>query len=129
MRMAGCSTTCNQQGMISLFCILLASFFKAVSDTLFFHYDLSSFKKKNPKFWNPNVSWQYAKILKPTGFRWDAWHISNSFMISFFIAAYVFKNQYPLNLKWYWELLIGGTIFNLAFDFFAQFVFYRKPKP
>jgi hypothetical protein len=69
--------------MIFLF-ILLAAICKAVADTLQHHFESSVFKYKDPRFWNPAVSWQYAYRIRFTKYPVDAWHLSNSLMIIFF---------------------------------------------
>lgn len=98
--------------MISLSLILFASFFKAVADTLIFHYDTSVFKNLTPKYWNPVESWKYVRFIPLTRYRPDAWHLANSGMIFSFIFAVIFYRQY---FEWYWELLIAGVGFNLMF--------------
>ena len=78
-------------------CWILAAICNAVMDVLAFKYKLSVFKKLNPDFWNPSISWRnkYKNNLYNQGpaffgsttffaFTTDAWHLfqflSNSFM-------------------------------------------------
>lgn len=109
--------------MTSLLLILLASIFKAIADSLAHHFDTSVFKKLPKQFWNPAESYKYVKFIPLTKFRPDAWHLSNSAMIISFICAVIFYEQ---QLKWVWELLIGGTAFNLMFSLFYDSILRRK---
>lgn len=109
--------------MISLSLILLASIFKAIADTLQHHYDTSVFRKLPFQYWNPNESYKYIKFIPLTKFRPDAWHLANSAMIVSFILAVIFYEQ---QLKWFWELLIGGTTFNIMFGLFYDVILRRK---
>lgn len=99
--------------------LIIAGFFKAVSDTLTHHYDTSIFKWKDARFWNPAISWQFAHYLKFTKYKLDAWHISNSGMIIFFSLAVVFHHPH---LKWYYEILLAGSLFNLSFNIFYNHI-------
>lgn len=109
--------------MISLSFILLAAIFKAIADTLQFHFDTSVFKKLPKQFWNPAESYKYVKFIPLTKFRPDSWHLANSGMIVSFILAVIFYEQ---QLKWVWELLIGGTAFNIMFGLFYDVILRRK---
>jgi hypothetical protein len=107
--------------------IILAAFFKAVSDTLKDHFYISVFRFKDARFWNPNESYKYTGFLKiwliKTAYRADAWHISNSLMIiSFCIAIALHK---PV-LSWYYEFIISGALFNLTFNLFYNRVLISK---
>ena len=103
---------------MSILFIILAAIFKAIADTLVHHFDTSVFKYKDRRFWDPSISWQYAHRLRFTSYPVDGWHISNSAMIVSFCLAIVF--HHPV-LKWWLELLIAGTLFNLVFN-----IFYNK---
>jgi hypothetical protein len=39
--------------------LILAAIFNLIMDTLTHHFNTSVFKGLNPKWWNPNESWQY----------------------------------------------------------------------
>lgn len=97
--------------MIGAILILLAAICKAISDTIAHHKDTSIFKTS--KFWSNG-----GKIIPGTKYKLDGWHLSNSFMIVCFIAAAVLHR--PV-FAWYWEIAIGGVVFNLCFN-----VFYNK---
>lgn len=97
--------------MIGAILILLAAICKAIADTIAHHKDTSIFKKS--KFWSNG-----GKIVKGTKYRFDGWHLSNSLMIICFVVAAVLHE--PV-LAWYWEILIGGALFNLGFN-----AFYNK---
>lgn len=105
---------------ISISLVCLAAFFKAVADTLQHHYYTSVFKKLNPKWWDPAISWEYVDKIQFTGYRPDAWHLSNSLMIiSFLLAIIFYKNKHP---RWI-EFIIGGIVFNLVFGLFYSIIF------
>jgi len=104
--------------MLTIFFILLAGFFKAVADTLQHHFDTSIFKRKYKKFWDPAISWQFARYLKFTRYKVDAWHLSNSGMVIAFCLAIVCHHAV---LHWFFELLLAGLFFNVTFN-----IFYNK---
>jgi hypothetical protein len=99
--------------MIRALFIALAAFCKAVVDTLMFHFETSVFAHNDPKWWNPNVSWQYKKYLPLTSYPIDAWHLFNSGMIVFMCVAVALRTK---RLKWWWEVLIAGAIWNGTFN-------------
>jgi len=99
-------------------CIAVAAVCKALADTLAHHFDTSVFKKKDPKFWNQPVSADHAKIIA-FGYKWDAWHITNSVMIIGFISAIYFNPALP----WYYTIPAGGAIFNAVFNLFYNKIF------
>src|SRR5688572_9293791 len=72
---------------ISLFFFSLAAICNAVMDKLQFHFYTSIFQDKNPRFWNPELSWRYAKIVPFTKYKIDAWHLAKSLMIIFVACA------------------------------------------
>ena len=92
--------------------LILAAIFNAIMDKLTHHFSASIFKSKNPKFWNPNVSWQYVTFLPFTRYRADAWHLAKSAMIINICLSICFFNG-----KW-WEFVIFGTVWNLTFNLF-----------
>lgn len=95
--------------------IMCAAISKAIADTLKDHYGISVFASKNPRFWNPDVSWKYAKFLPLTKYHADAWHLANSAMIVCMCAAVALHRP----VWWWWaELLIAGCIWNLTFNLF-----------
>jgi hypothetical protein len=99
--------------MIYLF-IVLAAICKAVADTLQHHFSTSVFKYKDPRFWNPAVSWQHAHRIRFTKYPVDAWHLSNSLMIIFFCAAAVSGTYF----KWWIDISICGVLFNVVFNYY-----------
>lgn len=99
--------------------IILAAFFKAVADVLMFHFETSVFKKKDGRFWNPEVSWKYVKFLPLTKYRPDGWHLANSLMIVSFICFGVFHlDGQGWAHKWWFELPAAGIIYNVVFNLF-----------
>jgi len=108
--------------MITLIFILVAAIAKAISDTLWHHFETSIFKKLNPKWWNPNVSWEYVKLI--VKYRPDAWHLSNSFMIVAFIFSCVFYENWIWN-KWS-DLVVYGLAFNACFNILYNHILRKK---
>lgn len=95
--------------------LILAGMFKAVADTLTHHFDTSIFRWKDRKFWDPNISWKYAKQLPLTKYKFDAWHLANSGQIVCWCAALgITEGRYP----WWVVFLAAGIIFNLSFNLF-----------
>lgn len=105
--------------------ICLAAICKAIADTLRDHFDTSVFKWKNPKWWNPVISWKYVGYIRFTKYHPDAWHLCNSGMIIFFSLAIAFHR--PV-IQWYYEWAIAGVVFNLVFNLFYGKIFYRPKK-
>ena len=101
--------------MISLLFILLAAVCKACADTVSHHFGRSVFKDKDPKWWDPSVSWQHTKFLPLTKYRADFWHLMNSGMIVCFTLAVVFHVEL---LPWWAEIGIGGAAFVIVFNLF-----------
>ena len=109
--------------MIGYIFFVLAAAFKAVADTLEHHFETSVFKKLNLKWWNPDKSGDAVKLLKHTKYRLDAWHLSNSLMIVFFVCAGIFhKNTLP----WYLDIPVIGTGFNIVFNTLYNKILRRK---
>jgi hypothetical protein len=109
--------------------IVLAAAWKAVADTLKDHYDTSIFRNKDPRFWKPDISWQYVGYIKFTKYHPDAWHISNSFMIAFFDGAIVSISTLTFHWKWYWyvaEFFAIGFFFMIIFNLFYDHLLKKK---
>ncbi len=103
---------------MSYILLIFAAFFNAVMDTLAHHYSTSVFKNKDQEFWNPNVSWKFAKFLPYTKYRVDAWHLSKSMMIFSMCFAIVFYKVVFYNC-WIDFILLGCTwnvVFNYSYD-------------
>jgi hypothetical protein len=100
---------------LTILFLILAGAFKAVADTLLHHYDISVFRRKDRKFWDPSISWRYAKILRWTSYKMDAWHLFNSAMIFCFCFAAVFHHSFTY---WWIEFMAAGIIFNISFGLF-----------
>jgi hypothetical protein len=95
--------------------IALAAICKAIADTVRDHFSGSIFSRLNPRFWNPEVSWRYAKVPPLTKYKIDSWHLANSGMIVFFCAAII---TYKPHLNWAIELVLAGAWFNIIFNLF-----------
>jgi hypothetical protein len=103
----------------SIILIFLAAILNAFMDTLAHHFSTSIFKELNVKFWNPNISWEYAK--KINGYVFDAWHMGKSLMIFCLMGAvvmYVPITNYKL-LDW----AILGVLWNTTFSLFYNKIF------
>lgn len=96
--------------------IVLAAFFNAVSDTLSHHFYTSIFSKKNPKWWDPNISWNYVKFLPFTKYRPDAWHLSKSAMIFCICAAAVSPGIFHPVIDYALLGIVWILVFNLFYD-------------
>jgi hypothetical protein len=108
-----------------ILCIALAGFFKAVSDTLDHHFGRSVFRFKDPRFWNPEVSWKEANYLRFTNYKIDAWHISNSLIIICFACALSLDRPH---IGFVWELIISGICYNFSFNiFYNKILLTKKP--
>lgn len=105
--------------MIALICILLAAVCKATADTLAHHFDTSIFKKKRRSFWDPAVSSTQAPRV--FNYKIDAWHLFNSGMIVFFIAAAALHPFDRDRLQWFLEIPCAGLCFIVMFN-----TFYNK---
>jgi hypothetical protein len=106
-----------EEKMISLLLICLAAFCNAVMDKLAWHFERSCFNDYDPKFWNPNVSWKYAKFIPFTKYRVDAWHLFKSAMIVLICLAIIFYS--PMINIWIDFLIFGilwNTVFNIYFN-------------
>ena len=98
---------------------VFAAIFKAVADTVDHHFGESKFRNLNPKFWDRDISQDRAK--KIFGYKVDAWHLFNSGMIGFFIAAASLHKFDKLHWYWWAEIGIGGIVFVGVFN-----TFYNK---
>jgi len=100
--------------MATILLIIAAAIFKAVSNTIAHHKDISIFKGD---FWS-----QDGPFIPHTRYKFDGWHISNSLMIvSFIVGAVVHE---PI-LKWYFEVPLLGGIFIIVFNVFYEKVFIK----
>jgi hypothetical protein len=114
----------------AILCIALAGFFKAVCDTLDDHYDISIFKWKDPRWWNPNVSCNHVGFLKFTKYRPDAWHLSHSFMVLAFVCSILlYRNHIHLvngTVSFLIELVVAGISYNGTFNTFYNRILINK---
>ena len=115
---------------ILLYCISGA--FDATMDTLKDHYSISIFKNKNPKFWNPQISWinKYNNGKVADGHRTikllfftvnypdtltDSWHI--------FKLLREGANILSIISLWFFVPNTDTGLYLLAFMFFALPIF------
>lgn len=111
--------------------LVLAAVFSAVADTLQHHFETSVFKWKDPRWWNPNISWEYVGFLRlwklKSKYRPDAWHLSKSAMITCFI---LFGLLFPFSL-WHVGVLLAalaicGGAWVLVFNLFYNHLLRKK---
>jgi hypothetical protein len=107
---------------VSIFFIALAAMFNAVMDTITHHYESSIFRLNNRRFWDPSISWKFAKNFPLTTMRMDGWHFAKVGMIWSAIAAVVFYKGplIPYIPQWLDFFLLGG-VWIVSFN-----VFYNK---
>jgi hypothetical protein len=105
-----------------LSCILfaIAAILNAVMDTLVHHYSTSVFKNLSPKFWNPNISWQYNKFL---GMAWDGWHIAKTLML---ICLVVIPSFNPSTIPSFYQLFFLTLSWAIPFNLFYSVILRRR---
>lgn len=107
----------------------IASMLNAVMDTLQFHFYSSVFSRRDPKFWDPAVSWKGSYVLPFTKYKLDAWHMSKSLMIIFQALACVILlfGDYDYGFfRVFLILIIYGIIWNGVFNLFWNYLLVRK---
>lgn len=104
--------------MIAAILLILASVCKATADVLLFRYHSSVFKTLDPEFWYPYAA--ADKVKKIFGYKVDAWHLANSGMIVFFIAAVALHPFDRWQLPWWLEIPAAGLLYNLTFNLFYK---------
>ncbi len=107
--------------LISLIFISLAAICKAVVDTVGHHFDTSVFKWLPRKFWDGEYKRYEPQFNRK--YKWDAWHIFNSGMITMFIIAVVLYKPERNKIV---EVGIGGVVFILVFNLFYNVILRRK---
>ena len=112
--------------MYSILLIALAAVCKAVSDTLIHHWDTSVFKRLPKKWWkyvDPSISHQLP-FIRFTRYRPDLWHLSNSGMQLFFLAA-VFAYQPTAFGRWI-DFFACSVVVIGVFNLFYNRLLLRK---
>jgi hypothetical protein len=108
--------------LIVLF-ILTAAICKAVQDKIQFHYAKSIFQKRNPRFWNPNISWKNKWKNGEPEFGEAFWGSSTIF-VSFTDAWHLFGMI--KHLAWISAIMIHEPIMNIwILDFFNIWIFHN----
>lgn len=118
---------------------ILAAICNAVSDTLDHHYYVSIFHRPEninnarwTNFFNPEKSSISAYILPFTKYKLDAWHLSKSLMIIFFVCSLLCAIKVPnipiLNTGWFLLIMfIGlGLLWNGTFNLFYNHLLKTK---
>jgi hypothetical protein len=116
--------------------------FKAVMDTLQFHFSTSIFRNQPAQFWNPAVSWinKYTnsvtlapKFFGSTTFLvflTDAWHFFQTFFLEvFFISLVLYK---PYFTEWHHipgvilDYVLLRSIFGISYTLFYNYILLKK---
>lgn len=109
---------------LSLLFFLLAAACNACMDKLSFHFHKSVFNKLNPNFWDPSVSWKYAKFVPFTKYKIDAWHLFKSAMIVFICISIMiaFKGGVYVDNSFVYNKIVlfltMGLLWNGSFNLF-----------
>jgi hypothetical protein len=100
--------------------VILAGISKAIMDKINFHYSTSIFKKLNPLFWNPEVSWR-NKWKNGDVNQGEKFFGSSTFLVWTTDAWHLFQmvNHFTLILG----VLIVGFFIKDAWIFIINFVF------
>lgn len=116
--------------MISLIFIVLAGVCWAILQTLMWHPDTNILSKRNPQWWNPNISYKNKynrvdgvippyppKFFGSTTFLvWltDGWHLVDKFFITFIMLAIV--NYSPISMYSIADFIIYYLVFTGTFE-------------
>jgi hypothetical protein len=102
---------------------ILGAILNSVMDSLYSeHIGETDFAKKNPSFWNKDISAHKAKMIGK--YRLDAWHICKSLMILMMCASMLFYYYLPwYHLEILWidvikDVIIAGLAWNIPFNTF-----------
>ena len=115
--------------MVSLIFVLLAGVCWGILQTLMWHPDTNILSKKNPKWWNPNISYKnkYNKIdgvIPPyppkffgstTFLAWttDGWHLVDKiFLTCIFLSIVLYKPWINIPL----DFIIYYLVFTITFE-------------
>lgn len=104
----------------SLILFGLAAICNAIGDTLCYHFDTSIFRKLNPDFWNPQVSWNFCKIV--LGYHIDGWHLIKSLMIILITLSVAIAIRSQTTLPIWVIVLLYGVVWNIIFNLFFKFL-------
>lgn len=102
----------KQKKMVSYLLVAAAAFFSACMDAFENtpNFNESIFKKWNKKFWCKDISWEFSK--KIFGYRFDAWHLSKSFMIVCIALSISLMDK---EHSWFVKFVSVGIIWNVVF--------------
>lgn len=100
--------------ILKLILIALAAICKAMVDTIAFH---NGGRFKGNDFFDIN---KQGKMFPLTKYPFDAFHLFNSLMIFFFIAASLFIGT------WYIDIAAMGVVFIIIFNTFFNHIFKQK---
>ncbi|NPV13271.1 MAG: hypothetical protein HPY57_16040 [Ignavibacteria bacterium] len=126
--------------ILTIFFILIAGIFKAIMDTLQFHFDKSIFINNNKNWWNPSISWknkyknndpkQGPKFFGSTTFLvslTDAWHFFQMlFLTSIFLGLVFYIPFFSVSYTWIFDFVIYRIIFSSSFNLFYDYLLRSK---
>ena len=94
--------------MLTVINVIIFAILKAIADTIAHHPDTSIFN---------NTWWiKEGKILKPTKYKVDGWHIVNSFMAASFLANMFIKPTYNPFILYTICVIVFIAVFNLFYN-------------
>lgn len=121
--------------------VILASICNAIMDITAHKFHRSVFKKLNPQYWNPEISWKnkyvdgdsnkgrvkwFLNFDKPVQLT-DAWHLFKSLMIIFLCGAIGVACLISLPIfESFIIFLTVGVVWNLVFSLFYHKFLLRK---
>jgi len=129
--------------VIALCFVVLAGVCNAIMDNTLFHYYKSIFRGSRFEQWaDPEISWKNkwknGDILQgerfplsSTVFVWttDLWHLSQSFMISFFVLSAIFYSPIISFDNYIIEVVVSLVIlkaaFSITFELFLSKILVR----
>lgn len=103
--------------MNSFLFIFIAAICNSMMDNVGHHWYKSIFKRLDVKFFNPNVSWEYAKQIY--GYKVDFWHLCKSSMIIFLCLAIIYYKPLFGGLI---DFILMGLVWNGTFNLFYNHI-------
>ncbi len=120
--------------MVVLILVFLAGIFKAIQDTILFHYSTSILPRGD--FWNQEVSWKLKYKNYPVDqsarffgsktflvFLTDGFHLAQFFFLNLMIAAMVCYE--PIVNTWV-DFVILGVVMKTVFELFYSKILIKK---
>lgn len=127
--------------ILPILLVALSGYFKAVQDTVLFHYETSIFKDRDPLFWDNTKSWENKNNFKlfgkqvPTSlsrtvlvFMTDAFHwyqflFLNSFYIGFALIGLLSS---PNVFVFIGAVITARILFGIVFEYYYSKKLIKK---